>query len=63
MEIILLRTGGIIPILKKATKEVDWSEKEMDELIDTIRAANDDPGKMRDNTQYQLMYNDTNFFC
>lgn len=61
MEINLLRTGGIIPILKKATKEVDWSENEIEELLDSIRIANDDPGRMRDNNQYQLLYNDKTF--
>ncbi len=57
MEITLIRTGGMIPMLKKAKKEVDWSEKELDELINMIKTDNK-PGKMRDNTQYELMYND-----
>ncbi len=57
MEITLIRTGGIIPMLKKAKKEINWSKKELEELINTIK-ADDKPGKMRDNTQYQLMYND-----
>ncbi len=60
MEITLIRTGGIIPMLKKATKEIEWNEKEMDELINAIR-ADDNPGKMRDNTQYQLKYNGKTF--
>lgn len=61
MEITLLRTGGIIPMLKKATKEVNWSENEMNELIKSITAESDHPGKMRDNTQYQLLYNNETF--
>lgn len=57
MKITLLRTGGIIPMLKKATKELNWSDKEMDALMASIKTEDDDFSKMRDNTQYQLMYN------
>lgn len=58
MKVTLLRTGGIIAILKKATREVDFSEKEMNELIDAIRVESDNQGKMRDNTVHQLIFND-----
>lgn len=61
MQVTLLRTGGIIPMLKKATREVDFSEKEMNELIDAIRIENDNQGKMRDNTLHQLIFNDQTF--
>lgn len=61
MEITLLRTGGIIPMLKKATKEVNWSENEMSELIKSITAESNYPEKMRDNTEYQLLYNNETF--
>lgn len=57
MKITLIRTGGIIPVTKKAAKEVDWNEKDLDKLITVIK-ADDKPGEMRDNTQYQLMYNE-----
>ncbi len=62
MKVTLLRTGGIIPMLKKATKEVNLSEKEMNELIDCIRVENDNQGKMRDNTVHQLIFNDKTFY-
>ncbi len=56
MEITFLRTGGIIPITKKSNTIVDWSETEVQELLSLIRA--DNMGQMRDETQYQLVYND-----
>lgn len=61
MQVTLLRTGGIIPMLKKTTREVDLSEEEMNELIDAIRVENDNQGKMRDNTLHQLIFNDQTF--
>ncbi len=60
MEITLIRTGGMIPVTKKATKDVDLNEKDFDKLINLIK-ADDKPGEMRDNTQYQLMYNEQSF--
>lgn len=48
-------------MLKKATTEVGWSEEEIKELIDLIKVENDDPGKMRDNNQYQLTYHNKTF--
>lgn len=57
MQITLIRTGGIIPILKKASINVDLSNKEIDELINLMK-VDDVPGEMRDNTQYQLVYNE-----
>ena len=60
MEITLLRTGGIIPILKKASINVDLSEKEINALINLIE-VDDAPQQMRDNTQYQILYNQKSF--
>ncbi|MDB5247396.1 MAG: hypothetical protein JWQ40_1790 [Segetibacter sp.] len=57
MKITLLRTGGILPLTKKAEKEVDWSEEETGKLIDAIKVEDDSPGTMRDATTYQLMNN------
>lgn len=54
MEITLIRTGGIIPMQKKATIEVSLSETELDAIMDSIKAEGD--SRMRDNTQYQLEY-------
>jgi hypothetical protein len=61
MEITLLRTGGIIPIQKKAQEEVAWCENEIEELISCIKTEDDAPGKMRDHHQYQLVYNGQSF--
>ncbi len=61
MKVTLLRTGGIMPMLKKATKEVNLSEKEMNELIDCIRVEIDNQGKMRDSTLHQLIFNNQTF--
>lgn len=57
MEITLIRTGGMIPVIKKAKLEIDLNENDLDKLISTIK-ADDKPGEMRDNTQYQLVYNE-----
>ncbi|MCW3105899.1 MAG: hypothetical protein JWQ09_405 [Segetibacter sp.] len=57
MQITLIRTGGIIPITKKAVKDVDWSEEEMRELLKVIKNEEEGPGQERDATGYQLMYN------
>jgi hypothetical protein len=54
MRITLKRTGGIIPITKKAEKEVDWSEEEVKELLHHAK-ADEGPGESRDSTAYQLM--------
>ena len=56
MQITLIRTGGIIPITKKADKEVDWSQDEMNELLKLI-SEDEDPGQKRDATGYQLKNN------
>jgi muramidase (phage lysozyme) len=60
MKITLIRTGGMIPVTKKAAQEVDWNEKDLDRLISAIK-ADDNAGEMRDNTQYQLIYNKQSF--
>ncbi len=51
MKISLIRTGGIVPIVKKANTEVDWSEDELEELVIASR-TDETPGKMRDKAQY-----------
>lgn len=60
MEITLIRTGGFIPLIKKATKEVDWSEREINELIN-VSKADDKPAGARDNHQFQLGYNNQTY--
>jgi len=60
MEIALLRTGGIIPMVKQAKEDVAWTESEMNELLDRIRIEGD-AGKKRDGTSYQLLYNNETF--
>lgn len=55
MHLTLIRTGGIIPMTKKAEKEVDWSEDELKGLLKTIK-NNEGPGEKRDVSEYQLMY-------
>ena len=61
MKITLLRTGGIIPMTKKAEKEVDWSKEEMKELLSNIRTGDEGAGENRDATEYQLSYNTETF--
>ncbi len=61
MKIELIRTGGIIPITKKAEQEVDWSDEDVREIINHIKAESDSPGSMRDSTSYHLNYNAGSF--
>jgi hypothetical protein len=58
MQIALVRTGGFIPLRKKAEAEVNWSEQELMQLIETIKLENAGPGKLRDATGYHLEIND-----
>ena len=55
MRITLLRTGGIIPITKKAEKNVDWTDDELSELMEVIKNEGAADQK-RDATEYQLKY-------
>ena len=54
MLITLVRNGGIIPITKKAEKEVDWTEDEINKLLKVSQNADEGPGQMRDSAAYQL---------
>lgn len=58
MQIALVRTGGIIPLKKRAEAEVDWSEQELMQLIKTIKLENTGPGISRDATAYHLEIRD-----
>lgn len=58
MQIALVRTGGFIPLKKKAEAEVDWSEQELLQLIEHIKAENTRPGVSRDTTSYYLKIKD-----
>lgn len=58
MQIALVRTGGFISTKKKAEAEVNWSEQELMQLIETIKLENAGPGKLRDATAYHLETND-----
>ena len=61
MQISLIQTGGFLPLTKKAEKDVDWSEEEMEELINQIKVQDDSPGQMRDATSLHLTYNAETF--
>ncbi len=61
MLITLIRTGGIIPITKKAEKEVNWSEDELSKLLKVIKIDDKDAGQKRDANEYQLMNNSETF--
>jgi len=56
MQISLVRTGGFIPLKKRADAEVDWTEDELMKLIDVIKRESTVPSASRDNTGYQLHY-------
>ena len=61
MRITLIRTGGIIPMTKKAEKDVDWTEDEMRELLKAIEIDDENSRLKRDATDYQLKYNAATF--
>jgi hypothetical protein len=56
MKITLIRTGGLLPIIKKAEGEVNLNEAEMQLLLETIKTS-DDAGEARDKTGYLINYN------
>ncbi|KAA6437024.1 hypothetical protein FEM33_20090 [Dyadobacter flavalbus] len=57
MQIKLQRFGGLLPVMKEATAEVDWSEQEIHNLLESIiRNENADPGA-RDATSHYLEVN------
>jgi hypothetical protein len=56
MLIKLIRTGGLLPIKKEAELEVDWSQAELDKIVNTIKNETSGPGSMRDATNYLLRY-------
>jgi len=60
MKINLIRTGGFIPVTKKAEQEVDWSEEEVQLLIDAIKTG-EAPGHARDKAGYHINYNAETF--
>lgn len=60
MQITLTRSGGIIPVTKKAEADVNWTEEQLKELRTIIETKSED-GMMRDNTSYTLSYNDERF--
>ena len=57
MEITLKRKGGIIPLTKKASTEVNWTEKELAALIKKIEIKEQVPSNVADGTCYYLTVN------
>ena len=53
MKIKLIRTGGFIPVIKAAEAEVNWSDQEMDRLIEIIQPDPSAP-RIRDGNYYEL---------
>ena len=58
MEIKLKRSGGIAGIKKEAVKNVDWSDKELQELVDVIKRKEEPLSRGRDTTGYFLQVKD-----
>ena len=61
MQITLSRTGGIIPMTKKADADVDWTDEQMEELLQAIKNESEGPGQQRDATGYELQYKGETF--
>jgi len=56
MHITLIRSGGFIPVTKKAETDVSWTDAELQALLTKIE-ADDEPGNRRDATSYELETN------
>lgn len=54
MVIKLQRVGGILPITREATTDVNWSEQETKDLLQLIRSDNKKNAKGRDMTSHYL---------
>ena len=54
MEIKLKRSGGIAGIRKEALKKVDWSDKELKDLVAAIKRKEEPLSRGRDVTGYFL---------
>lgn len=61
MHITLTRTGGIIPVTKKAETEVSLTENEMQEIRNSAEIKENKNTLMRDSTAYMLSYNNDSF--
>jgi hypothetical protein len=57
MEIKLQRFGGILPVMKEATAEVDWSEQEVNKLLECIVRNENVNVRERDATSHFLEIN------
>ena len=44
-------------MMKKAEKDVSWTEEELKELTDKIKTQGENPGQMRDATGYHIISN------
>jgi hypothetical protein len=53
MKIQLIRTGGFIPITKRAEADVDHTEQEIGQLLEIIRSGPSAP-RVKDGTYYRL---------
>ena len=61
MKITLVRTGGIIPLKKKAEVIVNWDAKEMEQLKAAVKPSLPAPGNTRDGIDYHIHYDGESF--
>lgn len=54
MKISLNRTGGFIPLSKKAETEVNWTEDDINQLKKSVEPNDAEPGNVRDGITYTL---------
>jgi hypothetical protein len=57
MQIKLKRSGGIIGLKQEATAEADWTEKELDALLSSLKREEETNSKQKDATYYSLEVN------
>jgi hypothetical protein len=61
MKITLTRTGGFIPITKKATTEVNWSANDIDAIVASAGIFPGNEPQLRDGFYYTLETGDRQF--
>ncbi|GGB83793.1 hypothetical protein [Dyadobacter sediminis] len=57
MKIKLQRFGGLLPVMKEATAEVDWSDQEVNKLLENIARNVSASLNERDATSHYLEVN------
>lgn len=61
MKITLVRTGGIIPLKKKAEVVVNWDANELEQLKTAVKPSLSAADNVRDGIEYHIQYDEIAF--